>query len=126
MNVHTKQSRSVEKLRRSPIDSSINAMLGWSIESELVTAERKSRKKNKNPKSCPNGRDAKKSGKTLKPKSKRLNPAPTSPETPKNATAAGTVIRPPRHTSQNSFAALDESALKTISSFFFSFIMRQK
>ena len=58
------------------------------------------------------------SGKTLKPKSKRLRPAPTSPETPKNATAAGTVISPPRQTSQNSFALHDVMELKTMSSRF--------
>ena len=45
----------VENLRFNPVASSINAILGWSIESELVTAARNNKKKNRNPKKCPNG-----------------------------------------------------------------------
>ena len=41
-NVITPKSR-VENFLRKPVASSISAMLGWSIESELVTAARNSR-----------------------------------------------------------------------------------
>ena len=94
----------------------MKAMLGWSIERELVTAARNSRKKNMNPKTHPSGICAKNSGSTLKPRSNRLSPAPITPDIPKNATAAGTVIIPPRQTSQNSLALHDVTELRTMSS----------
>ena len=86
------------------------------MESELVTAAKNSRKKNRKPKKLPNGSDTKNSGSTLKPKSKSDSPAPIAPDTPKNATAAGTVIIPPRQISQNSFALHEVKALRTMSS----------
>ena len=86
------------------------------MESELVTAARNSRKKNINPKTQPSGICAKNSGKTLNPRSNRLSPAPITPDIPKNATAAGTVIIPPRQTSQNSFALHEVTELRTMSS----------
>ena len=73
-------------------------------------------KKNAPPKNAPNGIFANTSGKTVKP---RPNvPCPATEASPKNATAAGTVIRPPSATSQNSFALPAVSPLSTTSSFF--------
>ena len=78
-------SSSVENLRFILTASSMKAMLGWSIERELVTAARNSRKKNMKPKTHPSGICAKNSGSTLKPRSNRLSPAPITPDIPKNA-----------------------------------------
>jgi hypothetical protein len=90
-------------------------MPGCSIESELVTAARKSRVKNIPPNNQGNGIFENTSGSTLNP---RANvPWPIMPAVPRNTNAAGTVIMPPRATSQNSLALEAVNPLKTTSSF---------
>ena len=107
-------SRPTDPLRPMPSASSKSAMPGCSIESELVIAAMKRTRKNIAPNRLPAGMALKTMGSTLKPSPKV--PCPATPATPRNATAAGSVIRPPSATSQNSFVALAVSPLSTMSS----------
>ena len=96
--------------------SSKKAIPGCNIEIELVIAAKNKMKKNAPPKKAPNGIFANTNGNTVKPNPNV--PCPATDANPKNATAAGTVINPPKATSQNSFALLAVNPLNTTSSFF--------
>ena len=109
-------SSATDARRPIPSTSSSSAIPGCSIESELVTAAKNSRKKNAHPKNAPAGILENTSGSTLKPSPKV--PIPATPATPRNATAAGTVISPPNPTSQNSLALVAVRPLSTTSSSF--------
>ena len=86
------------------------------MEMELVTAATVRRRKNRLPNTTLDPIFAKACGSTMKPSAKV--PCPAAPATPRNATAAGTVIMPAMPTSHTSLEAAAEKPLSAISSFF--------
>jgi len=90
-------------------------MPGCSIERELVIAARNSRKNQALPKNAGNGIFAKTSGSHFEARRTCLGRDSRRAQEMK---AAGTVINPPKPTSQNSFAALALKPLSTTSSLF--------
>jgi len=84
---------------------------------ELVTAAMKSMKNHSAPKTWPAGMRAKTGGSAMNPRLKlESSTSLVRFAAPRNRNATGTVIRPPRHTSQNSFVALAVKPDRTTSS----------
>ena len=86
------------------------------MEMELVTAATESSRKNRLPNTTLDPILAKAWGRTMNPSAKV--PCPAAPATPRNATAAGTVIMPASPTSHTSLEAEADKALRAMSSFF--------
>ena len=103
-------------LRFSPMNSSIKDRPTCIMEMELVTAATVRSRKNRLPNTTLDPILAKACGSTMKPSAKV--PCPAAPATPRNATAAGTVIMPAMPTSHTSLEAAAEKPLSAISSFF--------